>query len=204
MLKWDKPKHSEIILDHLPHILEKLGEWLGDHFDVPVHLYSHSEIVEFGTEPTQPQAPCIILNGPGIDKSLYMGNMDQTFDVGTDGIGRVQTRRYGMIKWKDLSFDYTIVTNGVLDLAKMMESSVILFTDNAYIVVDNRRYKVWETSEPSTFQLVNHTNVDMARGQFQIRGVPFGSPYSYLSSGRVYSKHIRFQVESEIIQESPL
>ncbi len=184
--KWERRfPETEFLKKHFVNIVDSIGERWKQHLNLPLFHYTHSEVHEFGTKL---KAPCLILTGPTIEPSGDLGNGTITLDVlPTDGGGRQKTRTYNNIPFIDITWDITIVTMNPLDLVQYVISSVILFRSNAFIKVDGHRYKIWRVLYPSTSHVINHTNQSMAKGQFQLRGIPVIIPFDVEQGGRVYT-----------------
>ena len=191
-------EETELFRTHFRKIPENIGKKWAEHLGLEgrVYHYSHSEVIEFGLETTQ--APCIILTGPAIDPSGDLSHGVVTVQVGGNESGKVKTRQYENIPHIDMTYDITIVAMNPLDLMQYVISSVQLFRTNAFVNVDNKRYKMWRILYPSTAHVINHTNSSMARGRFQLRGVPVLVPFDVLQSGIIYNNNLTTQKFDEI------
>lgn len=175
---------TEYIKTHYTNLIKELGNHLTKHLNLEVMHYSHSEHIELGGSSSGPR---IALVGPAIDPSGDLGSGHFVVNVGTNEAGQVKTRSYDNVVYIDMTYDMTIITMNPLDLVQYCISTVGLFRSNAFFKVDDRRYKIWRITYPSVENVINRTNQSMAKGRFQIRGIPVVMPFDVLKSGRVYS-----------------
>jgi len=196
---WEKLEPTTVIdgADLFEKVHDTVIDQLKTFFNVEVYSYpSFDQPIEI-TESMI--APCIILIGPAL-KEQQSPIFDQTFDVGIDEGGRVETEKWHHIDVFDFFYSIQYDAENVYQLMSAMSTYIAFFKEKTYINIYGQPYQTKREELLSPDNVRNYTDVATGRGSFCIERIPLANSEYVFRSKRVQNIKINGEVKHGINQ----